>query len=249
LELLAETPLTAAELSEKAHIARPTVYRILRTSQSRQLLAKEADGSRYILGEAFHALESAARTSADLVSITRPFMVRLASEFGETVNLAVPSNGQVFYIDVLESGHRLRTHIPVGTRDHLHSTALGKAILAGLPPSEARIILNTIDLVQRTPNTLVTVPALQRQAALIRERGFAIDDEENELGSICVASAFCNYNGRPIGAISVSGPRWRLDDDLVAVIGGRLVESCELLRDHLTSTDLSANTSSDIVTS
>jgi IclR family acetate operon transcriptional repressor len=238
LELLAETPLTAAELSVRTDVAKPTVYRILHTLQSRGFLTKEVDSARFLLGPAFHTLGTATHRAADLITLARPLMLRLASEFGETVNLAIPSNGQVFYIDVLESGHRLRTHIPIGTRDHLHSTALGKAILAGLPESEARVILNTIDRVQRTPNTLVTVSALLRQSVAIRERGYAIDNEENELGSVCVASTFCNYDDRPIGAISVSGPRSRIAGDLVDVIGNSLVESCKLLSDHLASPDV-----------
>jgi len=232
LECLAETPLTASEMSKQIGVAKPTVYRIIRTLQIRGLVARELDGPRYMLGTAVYALGSAHR-SADLVSLARPTMVRLASEFGETVNLAIPVHNEVVYIDVIESMHQLRTQVPAGFRDHLHSTALGKAILAGLADNEVRAILASADRVAKTPNTVVAVPALLRQITKVRKRGFAIDDEENELGSICVASAFVNHTGRPIGAVSVSGPRWRIGDDLAEIIGGELVAATRSLSSAL----------------
>ncbi|MHB1533387.1 MAG: IclR family transcriptional regulator [Acidimicrobiales bacterium] len=238
LESLAASPSTAAELSARIDMAKPTVYRILRTLQTRGFIAKELDGTRYMLGSAFHALGSAARSSGDLVSLARPFLIRLGAEFEETVNLAIPLDGQIFYIDVLESGHRLRTHIPVGTRDNLHSTALGKAILAALPEPETRAILMSIDRVARTPTTLVTIPALLQQAKRIREKGYAVDNEENELGSVCVASVFRGHDGRPVGAISVSGPLGRMQDDLVETIGLELVQVCKSLSDALGSVEV-----------
>jgi IclR family acetate operon transcriptional repressor len=107
-------------------------------------------------------------------------------------------------------------------RRALRSTALGKAILAGLPVPEARAILSIIDRVAATPNTVVAVPALLRQFTAIRQRGYAIDEEENETGSVCVASAIRGHDGRPIGAISIPGPRWRIDEQLAETIGADL---------------------------
>ncbi len=229
LECLAVGPHSAAELAERMGVAKPTVYRILRTLQSRDFVTKEVGGPNYRFGSAFVALEAATRGSTDLVSLARPLMEQVAAEFGETVNLAVPSNGQVLYLAVIEGGHRLRTHIPAGTRDHVHSTALGKAILAAFPEEEARVVLSTVDRVSRTPATLVSVPALLRELALVRTRGFAIDNEENELGTICVAAAFSDPAGRATGAISTSGPRWRVTDEIVGAMGEALVEACRSL--------------------
>lgn len=232
LQCLAETPLSAAEISKQINMAKPTVYRIVRTLQSRGFVAREVDGSRYMLGTAVYALGSTHR-SADLMSLARPSMVRLAGEFGETVNLAIPVHNEVVYIDVLESMHQLRTQVPAGFRDHLHSTALGKAILAALPDDEVQAILASTERIAKTPNTVVAVPALMRQLVTIRAQGFAIDDEENELGSVCVASAFVGHTGRPIGAISVSGPSWRIGGELIDVIGGELVKAAGTLSNAL----------------
>ena len=239
LEALVESPLTAAEISRKIGVAKPTVYRIVRTLQSRGFVSHEVDGSRFMLGTAVYALWSV-HGSADLLSLARPSMVHLGAEFGETVNLATLVNNEVVYIDVLESVHQLRTQVPAGFRDHLHSTALGKAILATLPDKEARAVLATVERPSKTPNTVVAVPALLRQLVTVRERGFAIDDEENELGSVCVASAFVDHTGRPMGAISVTGPRWRISDELVEVIGAELVAAASSLSLGLRSPQITA---------
>jgi len=231
LECLAAAPLTAADISDRIGVAKPTVYRLLSTLQSRGFVAKEQDGSRYMLGDAVRALVTGSASPADLISLTRPFTTKLAGNYGETVNVAVKSGDQILYVDVLQSGHRLRTEIPAGGRDHLHSTALGKAILAELPEGEARAILTTIHLVPVTRNTVTAIPALLRQLTAIRGAGYAVDDEENEIGSVCIAAAIRGPDGRPLGAISISGPRWRIDDELVKAIGAELVTIRDSLSD------------------
>jgi IclR family transcriptional regulator, acetate operon repressor len=232
-ECLSVGPHTAAELAGRVGVAKPAVYRILRTLQSRDFVTKEVGGANYRFGSAFLALEAAARGSTDLVSLARPLLAQLAAEFGETVNLAIPSNGQILYIEVIEGGHRLRTHIPAGTRDHMHSTALGKAILAAYPEEESRIVLSTIDRFSRTPATIVTVPAMVRELASVRARGFAIDNEENEVGTICVAAAFFGPDERPTGAMSLSGPQWRLTQEIVGAMGNALMDACKSLGELL----------------
>lgn len=239
LECLRHGPMTAAELSRQLGIAKPTVYRIVRTLLSREFINKERDGSRYMVGTALYALGSA-HHSAALVSLTRPYAVRLAARFGETVNVAVPMSKEILYVDVLESMHQLRTQIPPGTRDDLHSTALGKAILAALAEEEAAAIVTAADLVRKTPNTIVTVPGLLGCLAEIRQLGYAVDNEENELGSVCVASVLRGPEGRPLGALSVSGPKHRVTDDLVREMGGALVETSASLTEALGSSTRAA---------
>jgi IclR family acetate operon transcriptional repressor len=223
LECLAVEPSTASDISKHIGVAKPTVYRLLSTLQTREFVTREPDGGRYMLGSAVNALVAGTSGRAtDLVSLTRPFTTQLAASCGETVNVAVKSGSEILYVDVVQGGHRLRTDVPAGGRDHLHSTALGKAILAQLPNAEAQAILNTIDRVAVTPRTIVAVPALLRQLAVARQAGYAVDDEENETGSICIASAILGRDGRPVGAVSIAGPKWRIDDELVKTLGTKL---------------------------
>jgi DNA-binding IclR family transcriptional regulator len=82
-----------------------------------------------------------------------------------------------------------------------------------------------------TPNTVTAIPALLRQFTAIRQCGYAVDHEENEIGSVCVATAIRGLDGRPVGALSISGPSGRVDDQLVKVIGAELVAICGSLSD------------------
>ncbi|MDQ3809098.1 MAG: IclR family transcriptional regulator, partial [Chloroflexota bacterium] len=192
------------------------------TLESRGYVAKDADTHRYRPGARLIGLSTALVAGLDLVSVARPVLEELKSDFGETVNLGVLADGQVLYLDMLESHQGLRTTARPGTRDPLHCTALGKAMLACLPPDEARRTLVASARHPRTPRTLTSLSALQRELSAISARGYAIDDEENEQGARCVGVAVRDATCRPTAALSVSGPVGRLSEVTIARIGERL---------------------------
>jgi IclR family acetate operon transcriptional repressor len=158
----------------------------------------------------------------------------LLQELGETVNLGVVSHGQVVYLDTIESTHRLRSTVQISLRDRVHSTALGKAVLAALPVEEARKSLEDMDRVPMTPNTMVDVEPLLRELEIVKVRGYAIDDEENEIGSRCVAAAILGSSSRPIAAISVSAPTSRMVGKTLDRVGQRVSEAVKELDTLLT---------------
>jgi IclR family acetate operon transcriptional repressor len=158
----------------------------------------------------------------------------LHDEFGETVNLGVVSHGQVVYLDAIESEQRLRTTVQISVRDHVHSTALGKAILAALPERDAQEQLSESDWTPKTPNSIRSADALLTDLAENRGRGYAVDDEENELGSRCVAAPILDGSGRPVAAISVSAPTYRMSHEQLEKVGQRLVDVCKQLGSVLT---------------
>jgi DNA-binding IclR family transcriptional regulator len=125
------------------------------------------------------------------------------------------SNDQVVIVAALESAFQLHTRGDVGTRWDLHSTSLGKAILAVLPDEEAREILERRGMPAHTPLTIRDWPAMQREVKAIRERGYALDLEENEPGVRCIAVAMADHLRGSVAAISVSGPRDRVTDERI----------------------------------
>ncbi|MDQ7903774.1 IclR family transcriptional regulator [Phytohabitans sp. ZYX-F-186] len=229
-----DAPCTVAQLCQHTGVTKPAAYRILKTLDQRGYVVRDEVRREYSLGPALYGLSRAARNSTDLVRLARPAMQALHEEFGETVNLGVVSHGQVVYLDAIESVQRLRTTVQIALRDNIHTTALGKTILAALPEQEVREQLAEADWSPITPNTLGSAEALLADLPRFRAQGYAIDDEENEVGSRCVASSILDSAGRPVAAISVSAPTPRMTDETLATIGARLVETCKRVGDALT---------------
>lgn len=223
LEVLAEQPdLGLSELSELTGASKASTYRMLSTLESRGFVVKRGDTRKYAPGVQLVALSCAVVARLDLVKAARPFLEELQRTSGETVNLAILADAQVLYVDILESDQGLRMAAHVGARDALHSTALGKAILSALPTAESRQLLTSYRRQHATPRTIVDLDALLAELAETGQRGYSIDDEENEIGARCVGVPIRDLAGRAIGALSVSGPATRIGGDTVAVIGAHL---------------------------
>ncbi|HVR32252.1 MAG TPA: IclR family transcriptional regulator [Acidimicrobiia bacterium] len=232
LDLLEGLPasdlVTVAELADSVGVNKAAAYRILNTLERRGYVVRgSGEVRRYTLGPALRALSKDDASPSALLVAARPRLRGLWDEFGETVNLGVLSNDRVLYLDILESDQGLRTTVDVGSHDAIHSTALGKVMLAALADADARAILARTDRVAKTPSTRTSIPDLLADIAATRVRGYALDDEENEAGARCVAAAVTNGRGGPLGALSVSGPSWRLPDAVVERIGRRLRGVCE----------------------
>ncbi len=220
LETVAAGPdLGLSGLSERTGVSKASAFRVLSTLQARGYVSKHRETRKYGPGPKLFALSHAVVARLDLVRSARPILERLQHEFDETVNLGVMRESQVVYLDLLESRQGLRMAAEIGARDALHSTALGKAILAALPAAEARDLLRSYRRARTTPHTLVTLDELDADLARVRQRGYSLDDEENEVGARCVSAAVIDASGRPVAAISVSGPAARMTADALQRIG------------------------------
>lgn len=223
LEVLADEPdLGLSELSEKTGASKASTYRMLSTLESRGFVVKRGDTRKYAPGVQLVALSCAVVARLDLVKAARPFLEGLHRTSGETVNLGILADAQVLYVDILESDQGLRMAAHVGARDALHSTALGKAILSAIPAAESRQLLTSYRRQPATAHTIVDLDHLLSELAETAERGFSIDDEENEIGARCVGVPIRDLSGRAIGAMSVSGPATRISDETIVAYGAAL---------------------------
>lgn len=217
LEILADEPsLGLTEISDRSGIGKTACYRILNTLEARDYVAKDPGRRKYDLGIGLMGFATQVLAQVDIVALSRPYLQRLQAETGETVNLGVLANDQVLYLDVIESAQAVRNAGHIGVRSHVHSSSLGKAWLAALEPEKAQEIIDRIDLEACTPRTITDREELLAELDRVRSRGFAVDDEEDEIGGRCVGVAVTNASGEPIAAISVAG--------LVATIPPRSVE-------------------------
>ncbi len=217
-------PQTIRELADATGIEKAAVYRIVNTLLERGFLAKDDTAKRYYPGPRLVAAAGTLARTEDLVSLATPYMEQLRDSFGETVNLAVLVGADVQYLEIIQSHHSLRTAASIGSRDPANSTALGKAILSQMEDDAVRHTIGQSDLRGATPRTIRDWNQLLKQLKEVRERGYALDLEENEVGAACVAAPITRSGASSFYAISVSGPSARMKPRLVARIGAQLRE-------------------------
>jgi DNA-binding IclR family transcriptional regulator len=213
----AEVGISLAELSSLIDMPKSSTHRYLATLQELRL-AERKDGDRYCLGTKLIELAGSFLVHSDLRNESQAILNELAEKTGETIHLAVPSGTEVVYIAKVESKHALGMFSHIGARLPMYCTALGKAILA-FGSNEHVLAVTAESLKVRTPNSIISAQALEAELALTRSRGYAIDDEENEIGIRCVGAPIFDFTATPIAAISISVPRERMDQERYSSLG------------------------------
>lgn len=214
--------LTLTQISKKVGLHKSTTYGIVSTLREAELLYKNEETEKYQLGTELCRI--AANVRVGLRNICLPHIGKLCVETDETVNLVIPDDTSVIYLEKTESQHSVRSCTSIGMRLPMYCTAVGKAILAYLPPEEASAVLDRSMLVPRTVNTLTSKDAILKEIQNIRLTGYAVDQEELEEGLVCVAVPVLNLKGNAIAAISCSGPKQRMKDDRVQKIAELLLQ-------------------------
>jgi IclR family transcriptional regulator, KDG regulon repressor len=235
LEILAgrASECSLAELCAMMKLHKSTVHRLMMVLEQHRLVDKNPDTGRYRLGLKLFELGSKALGTTDLRRHARPYLDRLQRELGETVFFCVLDEGQVFYLEKIESQQSVRTACTVGSRAPVHCTAVGKAMLAELGDTEVDEIVRRWGLKAMTENTITSAPALKTELKAIRSRGYAIDNEEKEEGLRCVSAAVRGDSGKLLAALSVSGPAFRVTRERVPEIGRAVMHAAGELSQQL----------------
>ena len=181
-------------------------------------MPRQGSRSTYQLGGELIALGSQALLTSDLRATTRPTMERLAERTGETVTLEVLVGDQVAIVDGVRGRHVISAESEVGTRWPAHATSTGKSMLASLPDAVCEHVLAR-PRHSYTPKTLVDAAMIRSELEGVRRRGYAIADQELEVGYVAVAAAVCQANGDVVGAISVGGPVSRFSAPNIEMFG------------------------------
>jgi IclR family acetate operon transcriptional repressor len=194
------------QLTRTSGLPLPTVHRLLR-SLIKSGYVRQGASRRYSLGPRLIRLGEVASHSLGLR--VQPQLDALAQATGETSNMALLDGDEMVYVAQSPSKYPMRMFIEVGRRVHAHCTAVGKALLAQLPDGQVLALLARTGMPASTPNTVTDPRILLQELENIRQQGYAIDSEEQEVGVLCVAAAIPVRLARV--AISVSGPPARLD--------------------------------------
>ena len=201
--------LGIGDLARRLLLPKSTVHRLASTLVGAGVLEQNAESGKYRLGLVVFELGSLVRRKMDFSSEAKPFLMTLRDKTGETVHLAILDQSNIVYINSFESRNAVRMRIDVGTRKPAHATAAGKVMLA-FQSAEALTKLFTAGLKEWTVNTIVDPAAFRRELATIQTRGYAIADEESEIGVRSLAAPVWDHFGNVIAAVSIAGPAQRL---------------------------------------
>lgn len=222
LAAAAERGISLTDLARRARLPPSTTHRLLATLDQQGFAELDTERGLWFVGVRTFVVGNAFLANRDFVATARPFMRRLVEDSGESVNLGILDEGEVVFLSQVECREMMRMFVRLGGRVPAHASGVGKALLAALPEDDVDAILEQRGLRRFTDNTIDARAILREDLARVRVHGFAFDDEEHAVGLRCVASTLHDELGDPIAAISLSGPRARITDQRVEILG-RLV--------------------------
>jgi DNA-binding IclR family transcriptional regulator len=235
LEVLADEgqPLSLVKLSKSLDLPKSTTMRLLMVLEGHRFVQKNAESGLYRLGLKLFELGSKAVAQFDLTERAQPHLERMVSRTGETAYLGVLDGGEAMVLERVESSRAVRVPTSVGWRHPAHSTAVGKVLLAFTPESKLTAVLGKGRLQSYTPKTITSVARLREELQRVRERRFALDDEETEDGLRCIAAAVREHSGQVGAALGIIGPAYRIPDDAVATLAAIVIGAADKLSAEL----------------
>ena len=211
--------LSLVELAQRTGLPKPSVFRLATSLEAVGLLDKDPDG-RYSLGLKLVSLARAV-LSRSVGRAALPIMEELQRSSGHSVSLATLSQGEIVFLETLESTSSFRIASAIGAREAVHSTSVGKAMAAYLPTDALDRLFSEHPLRPSTPNTITSRPRFEHELELIRTRGYATDIGECHIGAHGVGAAIFDRHGL-VGGISISAPSSQMPEDEFPTIGGAL---------------------------
>lgn len=203
--------LGVTEISKLVNLNKSTAYGLLSTLYEKGYVDKK-DNGKYCLGLKLLELGQYVQDRLDVKAVARPLLEKLCEKYDETIHLVLCNRGEAFYVDKVESARSIVNISQVGKKVALNASSVGKIILAYMPPEQMEQELAK-PLKRYTPNTIVDPDQLRQHVEIIRQKGYALDMEEIELGVRCIATAIRDYTGKVIGAFSSSAPATRVSEE------------------------------------
>ncbi len=216
---------TLSELANEADQSPATVYRVLVTMEGRGMVEFNPTDQVWNIGPRAFLIGSKFLRRTNLVERARPILRRLMQTTGETANLGIERAGQVLFLSQVETHFSIRAFFPPGTLSPMHSSGIGKALMAQLSDTRLDSILSEHGLDSFTPFTLTDSDRLRADLAATRTRGYSIDSEERNEGMKCVAAPVFDALGDVVAGISVSGPSSRIHDDMIPDLGAEVAQA------------------------
>ena len=230
-------PVGLGELSELLDVDRSSVFRLAQTLRRRGFLATPAGRKDYILGSAMWTLSRQYDWGNMLVRVAHEELKSLAQGLNETAHLAIREGKNALFIDSVHARHLVVVAGQSGELVPLYATAHGKALLADCAESDLSAIFGAKKLEQFTKTTIATLPALAKECAAIRRRGYALDEAEYMEGVRCVAAPVRMADGTIAGSVGISAPASRFLKEQCPGHSARVMQSARRIGELLSATE------------
>jgi DNA-binding IclR family transcriptional regulator len=223
LERVAQHSMTRKALADALGVDCSTAYRILCTLAAHGFVERDPLSEQYIVSSRkIFALSSTIGANSHLPSLSTPWLKQLRDELGEAVSIAVLQGDEVVYVNHLPSLEALTVGALMGLRHPVYVSAVGKAIIAFLSETEREALISQLRLKPLTSHTITHRDTLRAELDGVRERGYAVDDEETFLGVRCVAAPLFDHTHQVIASMGLSGPASRVTPERLAELGLRV---------------------------
>lgn len=222
------------ELAASVGVHKTTVMRLLHTLEAERFVRRD-EHHRYQLGSRLFALGQTALEQRAVRDVAQPHLARLSADIGGlTVHLATFENGTAVYVAKVETTTPVRMYSRVGLPAALHATAVGKVLVAALPPGQQETVVAGLDFPSFTTRTITDADAYRAELARVRAQGWAEDAAEHETFINCVGAPVTDDHGRVLAAVSVSVPDVILSHDQVLELVPRLLAATAAIADDFT---------------
>lgn len=227
-----EVEIGVSALSKRLGIAKSTVHRLAVTLVSEGLLEQNPENEKYRLGITLFRLGALVRQRMNVSNESKPHLIQLRGLTSETVHLAILNQHQIMYVYNLESTQAIRARSDVGVRKPAYCTAEGMAMLAFQPEEFVDHVIAD-GLIPLTVHTRTEPERLRVALNEVRQRGYAVEDEESEIGMRCIAAPIRDGSGSVVAAVGVAGPVQRLSKKTIGAFAPDVVRTAEAISARL----------------
>ena len=227
LDILAkeDSGLGVTGLMTRLGLNKSTTHRLVMVLESYRFIEKNPETGKYQLGSRILALGLSALSRLGIQQVAMPHLRHLVAESGETAHIGVLRDGEVISIANVRSTQALHAPSETGTRHPVHCSSLGKAILAFGPDDDVELFLKDRKLEGFTRNTITSHPMFLREIEIVRQNGYALDDEERENGLRCIGAPVRNNIGEVVAAVSIAGPVFRISRDRLPALASLVMDA------------------------
>jgi DNA-binding IclR family transcriptional regulator len=217
--------LTFAQLTRHFDFPKSSVHTLLLTFEREGYLRRDTDTGRYMAGAKLVNIASMTVDSIVLQEKAAPLLHALAAETGMTAHLAILDRDEVALVAKVDRPGRHRVATWIGKRVDVHCTSLGKSLIAYFPDEDVDRLIGDRGLLRHNENTIVSPQRLKEELARTRALGYAMDDEEEEIGVRCIGAPVRNWDGHVVAAVSVTGSTSRINAETLEQIAGQVKQT------------------------